>query len=426
MDSREAARTTVETTGRNGNGKGAAEPQATIVEPVERSGPRKRYIALVVGLIVAIALLVYGVKWFSYARAHESTDDARIDANTIQITSKITERVDQVLVDTNQQVRKGQPLIVLDNADERAKLDQAKANLQLAMQNQAAGTQQGTGGISQAQAEISNAAAQVPAAEAGVQAAQAQVQVAQAQVPAAQQALARAQADFARTQSLVNSGDLPRQQLDAARAAQAQAAAQYRSALDNVSAAQANLQASASKVGAAQAGIAAAQGGLTTAKGRLSQAQAPAQVAAQRAALQIAAQQLAYTKIVSPVDGFVGERNVDVGQTVSPSLTLLTIIPSSNLFITANFKETQVGKMSPGQPADISIDAYKGVTFHGHVISINPASQNTYALVPAQNSTGNFVKVTQRIPVRIAIDDLDRSKYPLRPGMSVEASVLVR
>jgi membrane fusion protein, multidrug efflux system len=105
--------------------------------------------------------------------------------------------------------------------------------------------------------------------------------------------------------------------------------------------------------------------------------------------------------------------------------TLLTLIPN-RVFVTANYKETQVGKMHAGQSVDIRVDAYKGVTFHGKVVSINPASQNTYALVPAQNSTGNFVKVTQRIPVKISIDDADPQRYPMRPGMSVETSVLVQ
>lgn len=417
MENREAERTSTE-------GKPRTNGAAIIEESPERTGPRKRYIALVIGIIVAIAIVLWGIRWFSYARTHQSTDDARVDANVIQISSKISERVSQVLVDAGQPVKKGQLLLVLDNTDERAKLDQAKANLQLAQQNLQSGSLQGAGGVSQAQAEISNAAAQVPAAQAQADAAQAQVQVAQAQVPAARQALARAQADLSRTQSLVNTGDLPRQQLDAAKAAQAQAAAQYRSALDSVSAAQANALAASSKIGAAQAGVSAAQGGLTAAQGKLSQAQATGQVAAQRAALDIAQQQLGYTKIYSPVDGFVGQRNVDVGQTVNTASTLLTIIPSNDLFITANFKETQVGAMRPGQPVDVSIDAYKGVKCRGIVDSINPASQNTYALVPAQNATGNFVKVTQRIPVRVKLTDC--KDLALRPGMSVETSVQVR
>jgi membrane fusion protein (multidrug efflux system) len=245
-------------------------------------------------------------------------------------------------------------------------------------------------------------------------------------LPGARQALAQAQANLRRTQSLVKSGDVPVSQLDAAKAQYAQAESQYRAAQDAVNVAQANLNAAAQKIGAAQAGVAAAQGGVQAAQGKLSQAQAPAQIAAQRAALQIAEQNLKNTKIYSPIDGYVGEKSVEVGQTVSSGMTMLTLIPD-RVFVTANFKETQVGSMHPGQPVDISLDAYKGVKFHGTVDSINPASQNTYALVPAQNSTGNFVKVTQRIPVKIAFDkNTDFQKYPMRPGMSVEASVLVK
>jgi membrane fusion protein (multidrug efflux system) len=251
------------------------------------------------------------------------------------------------------------------------------------------------------------------------------VRAAQAELPAAQASLAKAQADLRRTQSLVSTGDLPAQQLDAARSAEAAAASQYRSALDSINVAQANLNAAQSKVSASVAGVGAAQGGLQTAQGKLSQAQAPALISAARAALDIAKQNVTYTKIYAPIDGYVGEKNVEVGQTVQSGLSLLTLIPDE-VFVTANFKETQVGSMRAGQQVDIKVDAYKGQTFDGKVLSINPASQNTYALVPAQNSTGNFVKVTQRIPVKIGFAGVDFSKYPMRPGMSVEASVRVR
>jgi membrane fusion protein (multidrug efflux system) len=280
--------------------------------------------------------------------------------------------------------------------------------------------------VSQAQANVQNAAAQVPVAQAGVSAAQAQVQQAQAALPGARQALANAQSNLQRTQSLVKTGDVPRSQLDTAQAQYAQAQSQYHAAQDAVNVAIANLRAAEQKVGAAQAGVAAAQGSVQAAQGKLSQAQAPAQIAAQRAAVQIAQQNLANTKIYSPIDGYVGEKSVEIGQTVNSGMTLLTLVPNQ-VFITANYKETQVGNMRPGQPVDIKVDAYKGVTFHGTVDSINPASQNTYALVPAQNSTGNFVKVTQRIPVKIAFDkNTDFQNYPMRPGMSVETSVLVQ
>ncbi|HET6893750.1 MAG TPA: HlyD family secretion protein [Candidatus Baltobacteraceae bacterium] len=388
-------------------------------------GRNMRPVFIGAGIIVAILVIIWGVRWFSYAHVHESTDDARVDANTVAVTSKITERVDKILVDTNQPVKKGQLLVTLDNADEQAKLDQAKANLQLTLQNQQAETTQGAGGLTQAQANVQNAAAQVPVAQAGVKAAQAQVEAAQAALPGAQQALSRARADYDRTKSLVSSGDVPKSQLDAAKAAYAEAQSQFNAAQDNVNVAQANLVAAQQKVGAAQAAVGAAQGGVQAAQGKLSQAQAPAQVSAQEAAVQLAQQNLSNTKIYSPIDGYVGEKSVEIGQTVSPGMTLLTLIPN-RVFVTANYKETQVGKMHPGQPVDIKVDAYKGITFHGKVMSINPASQNTYALVPAQNSTGNFVKVTQRIPVKISIDDADPGKYPMRPGMSVETAVLVQ
>ncbi|HET9393448.1 MAG TPA: HlyD family secretion protein [Candidatus Rubrimentiphilum sp.] len=394
---------------------------------VVETGPNRNFRPLLIaaGVVVAILLSIWLIRWYAYARVHQSTDDARIDANTVAITSKINERVDRILTDTDKPVHKGQVLIVLDNASERAALDQAQANLQLAMQNQQAGIQQGSGAVAQAQGEVQGAAAQVPVAQAGASAAQAQVQAAQAALPGAAQALTRARADYERTLSLVRSGDLPRQQLDAIRAAYALAQSQYRAAQDNVNVAIANLNAAEQRIGAAQAGVSAAQGGVQSAQGKLSQAQGPATVAVAQAAVALARQNLANTRIVSPIEGYVGEKQVDVGQTVSAGLPLLTLIPN-RVFITANFKETQVGSMHAGQPVDISVDAYKGVAFHGRVIAINPASQNTYALIPTQNSTGNFVKVTQRIPVRISIDDADTHKYPMRPGMSVEASVLVR
>lgn len=405
------------------NGKGMSVQQDDSADG--GSGRNMRPVLAIVGIIVAIAVIIWGIRWYSYARVHQSTDDARVDASTVAVTSKITERVDSILVDTNQPVKKGQLLIVLDNADEKAKLAQAQANLQLALQNQQALTTQGAGGVAQAQAGVQNAAAEVPVAQAGVQAAQAQLQAAQAALPGAQQALDKARADYQRAQSLVGSGDVPKSQLDATKAEYAQAQSQFNAAQDNVNVAQANVVAAQQKVGAAQAGVGAAQGNAQAAQGKLSQAQAPAQIAAQEAAVQLAQQNLANTKIYSPIDGYVGEKSVEIGQTVNAGLTMLTLIPNQ-VFVTANYKETQVGNMHPGQPVDIKVDAYKGITFHGKVLSINPASQNTYALVPAQNSTGNFVKVTQRIPVKISIDDADPNKYPMRPGMSVETSVLVQ
>jgi membrane fusion protein, multidrug efflux system len=394
----------------------------------ERSGPRKRVIFGVIGAIVAIVLLIWGAKWFAYARVHEGTDDARVDADPVAVTSKINERIDQILVDTNQEVRQGQLIVVLDQALEQDQVRNALAQLQLAQANQQTNTQQGLGGVTQAQANTADAQAQVPVAQAGVAQSAAQLHAAEAQLPAAQAAYAKAQADYNRTASLVSTGDVPRQDLDAERATLAQAAAQLRNATDQINVAQANLDASQQKVGAAQAQVTAAQGGVTSAQGKLAQSSDPSQVAAAQAQFAIARKNLSYTRIYSPINGFVGEKSAEIGQTVSAGYTIMTLIPDGpgQIYITANYKETQMGSMRVGQPVDINVDAYHGHQFHGHVISINPASQNTYALVPAQNATGNFVKVTQRIPVRISIDDMDQQNYPLRPGMSVETYVNVR
>lgn len=398
----------------------------TIDETVEEENPRRRIIWIVAGIIAVAAILYWGIPYLAYARSHQSTDDARVDASVVSITSKINERVSAILVDTDQPVHRGQLLVQLDSATEQAALDQARANLQYALENQAAGVTQGSGGVAQAQAQVQSASAQVPAAQAGVQQAQAQADQARAALPGARQALDAAQANLSRTRSLVSTGDVARSQLDTAQAQYAQAQSQYDAAQQAVAAAQANVNAASQRVGAAQAGVSAAQGGVTSAQGKLSQAQAPAQIASQRAAVAIAQQNLRNTRIYSPIDGFVGEKSVEVGQTVQPGTPVLTLVPNS-VFITANYKETQVGSMRPGQRVDIKVDAYKGVTFHGKVDSINPASQNTYALVPAQNASGNFVKVTQRIPVKIVFDsNTNFKRYPMRPGMSVEASVATK
>ncbi len=417
MATRDVDQERVETAPR-GTGNGVATLDA-------RTGPRKRIIFGVLGAIAGILILVWGMKWYAYAHVHEGTDDARVDADAVQITSKIGERVETIVVDTNEHVAKNQTLIVLDNADERAKLKQAQANYDLARSNQSATTQQSQGGLSQAQADVIAAQTQLPITRAGVAQAQAQLDQAQAQVPAAQAAADKASADEARAQSLFATGDVPRAQLDAMRAAAAAAAAQLRAARESVLVASANLDAARVRIASAQAGISAAQGGMATAQGKLAQNSDPSNVEAAAAALALAKQNLSYTSIVSPIDGYVGEKSAEVGQTVGPGTTLLTLIPSNKIFITANFKETQLTDMRVGQPADIHVDAYPNAGFTGHVVSINPASQNTYALVPAQNATGNFVKVTQRIPVRIAIDNGDAA-HPLRPGMSVETYVKVR
>ncbi len=443
-----------------------APPIADRPDAPPPKAPRRRppLIAIIIGAVVLIAGLIWGIQYLAYATTHETTDDARVDADTVTITSKISERVAQVLVDTNDPVKKGQVLIRLDDRDERTKYDQALAqvqaqraqaaaaqqNVELTSEQQAAQTAQGTGGVRSAQAQITNAQANFQAAEqeadaarAAVAQAQAQLKVAQAQVPSAKAALDRANADFDRYSSLVRTGDISQQQLDAQRAAQAQAVANYQAAVNQVTAAQtavsqyqSRLTSAIASATAAEAGIGAQQGQLETAQGRLTESNAPSRVPAIRAqanaananATTAAAQaetardQLNYTVIRSPIDGTVGAKNIEVGASIAPGQSLLELVPASGIYITANYKETQLGNIAVGQDVDINVDAYKGTKFHGRVESIGPASQNTFSLIPAQNATGNFVKVTQRLPVRIQIVDPPADK-PLRVGMSVETSV---
>jgi len=438
-----------------------------------KSGPNPtvRLLLIVVAVIVLLIAVVYGVRFLAYATTHETTDDATIDADEIQITSKISERVDHIFADTNLRVHKGELLVQLDDRDERDRYNQAQAaynaqqaqaraaqeNVNLTRDTQVAQNLENSGSIDQAQAGISSASEeaksssqQIAVSEAAVASARSELAAARAGVPGALQNLRRAAADLARTQSLVSTGDESRSQLDADRATYEEARSQYQQAVANVSASQAQYDEAVQKLNSqrfatssteAQIGVNQAQ--LTTAQGKLQESDAPsrvpasqaqadaaeAQVASLKSQLGTAADNLSYTRITSPIDGFVGEKNVDIGQTVAPGESLLTLVPSSNVYITANYKETQIGHMHKGQEVDINVDAYKGVAFVGHVEDLSPASQNKFSLVPAQNATGNFVKVTQRVPIRILFDRVENgnlSEYPLRPGMSVETSVKVK
>jgi membrane fusion protein (multidrug efflux system) len=441
------------------------------VEVKSGRSPLVRLAIVVVGIAVLLIVIVLGVKYLAYATTHETTDDATIDADEIQITSKISEKVDRILVDTNQQVRKGELLIALDDVDENARLAQAQAavdaqkaqaraaqeNVSLTRDTQSAQNLENRGKIDQAKAGIDSASAnaqsstqQIAVARAAVDSAHAQLKAAQDAVPGALQNLRKAAADLQRTQSLVTTGDVAQSQLDADRASYESARSSYSQSEANVGTALANLaqaeqrldsQRYATSSTVAQIGV--QQATLTTAQGNLQESSAPSRVSAQQAQadaaqaqvdslqaqLKTAQDNLSYTRIVSPINGYVGQKNTEIGQTVAAGESLLTLIPAANVYITANFKETQVGRMHVGQEVDINVDAYHGVKFTGHVEDLSPASQNKFSLVPAQNATGNFVKVTQRLPVRIRFDSVENgnlSDYPLRPGMSVETSVKVK
>jgi membrane fusion protein (multidrug efflux system) len=454
------------------DGAGRPTSASTIPEPMGTSGeaPKRglsgsrRTAAFVIGGLIALVVIIFGGRYLVYSLSHEGTDDAQIDADVVTVTSKISERISQIYVDTNQPVRRGQLLLTLDNRDEQARYDQALATLNaqdaqaraaqatvtLTRDEQNAQDQENQGAITQAQAGITSASDQttsqqeeVAADQAAVNASNAQYKATEDNVPGALANLQKAQADYGRDVALVATGDVSQSQLDATRAQYASARAAYEQAVSSVSAAQAQVAQSQQKLDAqrAVASSAAAQvgvqvGQLVTARGHLAESSAPSHVTAQEAQaaaaqaqahsaaaqMETAADQLAYTRIYSPINGYVGEKDVEVGQEVSPGLSLFTLVPSQNVYITANYKETQLGHMRPGQTADIHVDACPGVKLVGHIENIAPASENTFSLVPAQNATANFVKVTQRVPVRIVFDHPDPACV-LRPGMSVETYV---
>jgi membrane fusion protein (multidrug efflux system) len=448
---------------------GAARPNGSGAVPAQSapghglSGPR-RTAAIAGGVVLALLVLIFGGRYLLYSLSHQGTDDAKIDADVVTVTSKISERVAQIYVDTNEPVHKGELLMSLDNRDEQSRYNQAlaayraqvaqtqaaQATVVYTQAQQNAQNQENQGAIVQARAGISSAQSQTLSQQEQVVAAQAQVATSVAQLKATQDSvpgalanLQKAQADFGRDAALVASGDVSRAQLDATRALYASAQSAYQQTIANVNAAQAELAQNRQKLDAQRAvalstaaTVGEQAGQLQTAQGHLAESDTPSRIEAQQAQaaatqaqagsaaaqLQIAADQLSYTKIYSSIDGYVGEKNVEVGQTVSPGLSLFTLVPAKNVFITANYKETQLGSMRAGQSADVRVDACPGMTLTGHVENIAPASENVFSLVPAQNATANFVKVTQRVPVRIVFDNPDPA-CPLRPGMSVETYV---
>ncbi len=429
-------------------------------------------LALIAGIVIAAALVVAFVFWgttrIGYAFAHQSTDDARVDADSFTVTSKIAERVDRVYTDTNRRVSRGELLVALDDRDERARLaqavasrnsaeaqaQQARQNLYLTRAQVATETEQSAGNLVSARSNVSNAAAtytsnleQSSAQRAATAQATAQLRSAIEALPGARENLRRTSFDLARDSALLHTGDVSVSDVDADRAQYASAYSNYRQAQANVVAARANVDDNARRVRAQEAEslaslatIGARRGSVVQAQGRLAESETPYRITTQEAALttalrqvreaaaqeRLARDQLGYTRIYSPVDGAVAEKAIAGGQTIAPGQTLFTIVPSTSLYVTANYKETQLDLMRIGQPVDIHVDAYPELSFVGHVGEFNPASQNEYAIIPPQNSSGNFVKVTQRVPIRIFLDRGGDQYHPLRPGMSVETYVRVR
>src|SRR6476661_1217755 len=346
-------------------------------------GGKRKIILPIVGLIVLLGL-GWGVKQWLYGRSHESTDNAQVDGHLVPVLAKVAGYVTAVNVAENDEVRQDSTLVRIDERDYQLKLEQAEADLAAA---RAAGG--GNGVTGQAQAAVANATGQEAALNANVAAARANY--------------TKAESDLRRMRELVEKQVVSRQQLDAAQAA--------------ADAARAQLTAAQNNAGAAGAGVANAQAGVRLATARVSAAQA---------ARDNAALQLSYTKVTAPVSGVVSRKQVEVGQLVQAGQPMLTIVSDTGVWVTANFKETQLSDLKVGQPVELEVDAYGGCSAKGKVESVSAATGAKFALLPHDNATGNFTKVVQRVPVRIAITEGCGKEQPLRPGMSVAAHVDVK
>ena len=376
---------------------------------------------------------------FVYYHNRETTDDAQVDGHITPLASKVYGRVAQVLLDDNQAVKTGQVLVKIDARDYQAAVDQAKASLALAeSEARSAGVdvprtrENVASGSSSADAQFLAAQADLARAQVTYEQAQtADLAWAQANVEKSRANAEMAKADLARYLPLMQKGEISKQQYDAAKAnadatASALKADQERlaQAERNVDVAKAQLGAAKARVEQARAGVASAHADIKQVSMRAADAQAKlAKVEQARAALQAAELNLSYTEITAPIDGVATHKQVEPGQIVQAGQGLLVVVPLENVWVTANFKETQLRNMKAGQKAEVKVDTY-GKTFSGRVDSIAAATGSLLSLLPPENATGNYVKVVQRIPVKIVLDPIPSRQAVLRPGMNVDATVI--
>src|SRR5713226_8893292 len=379
------------------------------------------------GLIfAALVLVVGGFFLWRYFSSYESTDDAQIDGHINSVSGRVSGHVAKLNVEDNQYVEKGTVLVEIDPVDYEVAVERTRADYADALaQSSAAGINVPVTDVSTS-SQVASAQASVANTMSGIAAAHQQLDAARAQVAEAEANNAKAQSDLVRYKQLVDKQEISLQQYD-------QAVANAKASAAAVEGARAAANAAAQQVTQAQAKLAQAEAGLRAAhtapqqmaimRARAQSAEATA--ARKKAELEQAELNLAYTKVVSPVSGVVSNRTVEVGQNVQPGQDLMKVIPLEDIWVTANFKETQLKDMRVGQSVTIFVDA-TSKKYRGHVDSIAGASGARFSLLPPENATGNYVKVVQRIPVKIVFEPGETKGHELRPGMSVEPKVWIR
>lgn len=346
----------------------------------EQETPAKkpnRVLPIILGIIL-IGGIIFGIKEYIYYSKHIDTDDAQIDGDISPVVARVGGYVDSIFFEENGHVEKGQVLVKLDDRDYKVRVEQALS----AKQTASAGVNVGQSQISATAANSSSARAQVASAAAKLE---------------------KANKDYARYANLVKDGSVTQQQFDQVKSDRDVAEATYRAAQDQYKAALEQVGTTQSQLKVTNVGVNQRQADVDYAK-----------------------LQLSYTTITAPASGIASKKNIQIGQLVQPGQTLFSIVNDNSVYITANFKETQLTNMKNGQKVDIEVDAYPDMKLHGKVYNFSGATGAKFSLLPPDNATGNFVKVVQRIPVKIKINASKDTLTMLRPGMSVNVSVIYK
>ncbi len=425
-------------------------PTDTRQEDVEKSEsrlpepppPKRRRSRLLLAVLVLAAVgAALAIPVYKHYAVRESTDDAQIEGHLTPISGRVGGTVQEVLVKDNQLVKAGDVLVRIDPSDYQVALTRAQADLLDSLASlQAARTNVPLTDIT-ARSQVQNAQAAVAVAQSGLTAAQDQVATAQARLDSmkarvreAQANQTKAEADLERYRRLVAKDEISQRDFDAAQAAATAAHAATDSARAgvleaerSVTLAKSNAVIQEARIEQAKAGLAGAttvpqQVGVTQARA----GSADAKVKLSQAAVERARLDLQYTVVRAPADGIVSRKSVELGQVIAPGQQLMTLVPLNDLWVVANFKETQLDKMRPGQKVEIKVDAFSDKKFEGHVDSVAGATGAKFSLLPPENATGNYVKVVQRVPVKIVFEANQDPEHLLRPGMSVEPTVLLR
>ena len=386
--------------------------------------PRTKIGFIVAGLVLLVAIFFL----WRYLASYESTDDAQIDGHVNSVSARVSGHVIKLNVEDNQYVEKGTLLVEIDPADYEVAVAQARAEYADAQaQASAAGINVPITDVSTS-SQVSGAQAGVSGAQAGIAAARQQFEAAKSQVAQADANNIKAQNDLVRYKQLIDKQEISEQQYDLAVDSALAAAATLQAARASADAYEAQIKQAQSKLQQANADLRTAGNAPQTMRATRARAESAQAIANQKKAqLDQAELNLQYTKVTAPVTGAVSNRTVEVGLNVQPGQEMMKIIPlgEADLWVTANFKETQLRNIKPGQSAEIAVDA-TGKKYKGHVDSVAGASGERFSLLPPENATGNYVKVVQRIPVKIVFEKNEIKQHELRPGMSVVPKVWIK